>query len=252
MSAKLQIASMAPLLAGVFAGGLLQGFTGFGFALAAVPLISLFLPPTQVLPYVMALQAALGLASLPGAWSRCHWRLLGWLTLGVAAGTPVGLWAIAALSPAAGRLGVGLAVLTAFAVLATGARIPMRRSRLAATGAGVAAGVMNGLAGMSGPPAVALVVAAEMKAEEARATLMVFVFGAALAALAPMGLAGELSPRMAMPLLAALPALGVSWLLGSALFRRTSEARHRQVALGVLGLLALATIVRAAIELLGR
>lgn len=245
-------AAIVPLIAGVFAGGLLQGFSGFGFALVAVPLISLFMPPAQVLPYVMVLQALLGLAGLPGAWARCHWRLLGWLSLGVVAGTPVGFWAIASMSPAMGRLAVGIAVAIAFVLLATGARISTRRRGLAATGAGVAAGVMNGLAGMSGPPAIALVIAAEIEAEEARATMMVFVFGAALAALAPMGAAGELGLGMARPLMLALPALGASWLIGSFLFRRTSARRHRQVAIAVLGALALATIGRAASELLAR
>ncbi|MDR3506659.1 MAG: sulfite exporter TauE/SafE family protein [Caulobacteraceae bacterium] len=251
MSAPPPFAHLTPVLAGVAAGGLLQGFTGFGFAMVAVPLISLVLPPAQALPYVMALQALLGLAGLPGAVRLCRWSLLGWLTLGVAVGTPAGLWAIATLSPAAGRLVVGLAVLLAFAVLAVGLRVPGHGSSRAAVGAGVAAGVMNGLAGMSGPPAVALVIAADVRPEEARATLLVFVFGAALAALVPMGLAGQLGGSMAAPLAAALPALGLSWWAGSALFRRTTARRHRQVALATLALLALVTIGRAAFELRG-
>ena len=35
-------------LLGVFAASVLRGFTGFGFGLAAVPLLSLVLPPAQV------------------------------------------------------------------------------------------------------------------------------------------------------------------------------------------------------------
>ena len=36
---------------GVFAASLLRGFTGFGFGIAAVPLLSLALPPTKAVPH---------------------------------------------------------------------------------------------------------------------------------------------------------------------------------------------------------
>ena len=39
-------------MAGVFAAAVLRGFTGFGFGLAAVPLLSLTLSPTTVVPLV--------------------------------------------------------------------------------------------------------------------------------------------------------------------------------------------------------
>ena len=41
----------------VFLAAILRGFTGFGFALAAVPLLSLTLPPARVVPIVVILQA---------------------------------------------------------------------------------------------------------------------------------------------------------------------------------------------------
>ena len=34
---------------------LLRGFTGYGFGLAAVPLLSLVLPPAKVVPFVVML-----------------------------------------------------------------------------------------------------------------------------------------------------------------------------------------------------
>ena len=38
---------------GVFVASVLRGFTGFGFGLAAVPLLSLALPPAKVVPLVV-------------------------------------------------------------------------------------------------------------------------------------------------------------------------------------------------------
>ena len=61
---------------GVFAAAVLRGFTGFGFGLAAVPLLSLALPPAKVVPFVVALQvvAAWGLFGLLVAVRFFRWE----------------------------------------------------------------------------------------------------------------------------------------------------------------------------------
>ncbi|HEY0420739.1 MAG TPA: hypothetical protein VGC80_14575, partial [Acetobacteraceae bacterium] len=54
----------APVLAAaalaILFAGVLRGFTGFGFALAAVPLTSLVLPPGLVVASVLVMQAVVG------------------------------------------------------------------------------------------------------------------------------------------------------------------------------------------------
>ena len=56
---------------GVFAAALLRGFTGFGFGLAAVPLLSLALPPAKVVPFVVTLQVIVGVSGLRQASRLC-------------------------------------------------------------------------------------------------------------------------------------------------------------------------------------
>ncbi|MEA2739036.1 MAG: hypothetical protein QOH05_2343, partial [Acetobacteraceae bacterium] len=54
------ISSLIVTMAGVLAASVLRGFTGFGFGLAAVPLLSLALPPAEVVPLVVTLQVIIG------------------------------------------------------------------------------------------------------------------------------------------------------------------------------------------------
>jgi len=237
------------VLGSVLAGGLLQGFVGFGFAIAAVPLIGLFMPPAIALPYAMVLQAVLGLAGLPGALKLCRWSLFWWLAAGMAVGTPLGLMVITSLPAVAGRFFLGLVVMAAFALILAGRQLSAHVTMRTTVAAGMVAGVMNGIAGMAGPPAVALVMSSEIEPEQARATLLVFVFGAALAALLPLGMAGRITQDMAAPLILAVPVLALGWLGGTALFHRTSARIHRIVALCAIGLLAMATLLRASLEL---
>src|SRR3954471_22642447 len=105
------IASVALAMAGVFAAAILRGFTGFGFGLAAVPLLSLALPPAQVVPLVVALQVIVGTGGLREAWPDCDWISVRRLIPGV----PLGVTILAVLTPDPVRLLIG--GLIAFSVL---------------------------------------------------------------------------------------------------------------------------------------
>jgi uncharacterized membrane protein YfcA len=246
MSLLLDAQRLSPILVGVAAGALVQGFAGFGFAIVAAPLMALFMPPAAALPYVMALQALLGISGLPGALRLCQWPMVRALGAGLVLGTPLGLAIITRLSPPQGRVAVALAAAAAFLIILAAPRLKGRPPLGVMLGAGLAAGVMNGLAGMAGPPAVALILCARLEAKAARSTLLVFIFLAALAALAPLTAEGRLSPSLLSPSLVALPVLAAGFGLGSLGFRRTSATTHRVAALLVIGMLTLACLLRAA------
>src|ERR1700760_4610278 len=91
------IYSLLTAMTGVFAAAVLRGFTGFGFGLAGVPLLSLALPPKQVVPLVVPLQVIVGLSGLREAVKTCDWRAVGALTPGLVMGIPVGLTILTAL-----------------------------------------------------------------------------------------------------------------------------------------------------------
>ena len=84
---------------GVFAAAVLRGFTGFGFGLAAVPLLSLALPPAKVVPFVVVLQVIVGVGGVRSAWRLCDWRAVGGLSPGLVLGMPIGLTVLTALRP---------------------------------------------------------------------------------------------------------------------------------------------------------
>ena len=101
-------ATLIAIAAAIFAAALIRGFTGFGFALAAVPLLGFTLPPSQCVPLAVALQFCASLSDLPRARRTCHWPSLGWLVAGTVVGSPLGVAALAAASPDVARLGIAL------------------------------------------------------------------------------------------------------------------------------------------------
>jgi uncharacterized membrane protein YfcA len=235
----------------VLAAGFLRGFTGFGFAMAAVPLLALALPPAQAVPFVILVQFLAGVWDWREARKHAHWPSLAWLMAGALIGTPLGSLALAVLSADWARLAIAAALMSAVILLARGLRLRAMPPRPALAATGLVAGVFSGVTAMPGPPVIVLYLAGPVAIAVGRASLlMFFLFGNALAA-AGAGAAGLVSFGTLVLAAVALPLLLVSQWFGRRHFARASEARYRQVALNFLVVLAVLTAGRAALALLG-
>lgn len=237
-----QLVQGALILAGA---GLLRGFTGYGFSIAAVPLLSLVCPPVTAVALTLVLQGLISAEGLPEAARLCDWRSVRLLALGAVLMTPFGVLALTHLPEAWVRLCIAAAVAVATLVIGS-----TRASGRVASGgwvvaSGAAAGLFNGLAGMPGPPVIAFYLAAPIASARARASMIVLFLLTSLAALMPLGLAGSLTWRLVALAVAAWPlVLAGSWA-GAQLYARSSEQLYRWTGLGVLAATAAVTAAKA-------
>jgi uncharacterized membrane protein YfcA len=238
-------ATAALVALSVLAAALLRGFTGFGFALAAVPLLSLTLPLTRAVPLVIVLQAIVGFTGVRSAWGLCDWRATRWIIAGLVPGTPVGIWLLTGMSPDRVRLTIGLLIAASVVLLSAGLRLSARPPNALTWVVGAAAGVVNGLAAMPGPPIVAFFLAMPRPAVELRASIIIVFAATAVAGLVPLLLRGLVDRETVQLAALALPALLIGSRLGAAGFRRTDQKWHRPVALVVLSALSVMLIGRA-------
>lgn len=229
---------------------MLRGFTGFGFAVAAVPLASLVLPPSLTVAAALVMQTAIGLRDCIAERGRADWRSVRWLIAGAVAGTPAGLALLAALPPAWVRLGLGLLVLATVAITSRPARLHAPPGRNWGLATGVCSGISNGLAAMAGPPAIAYFLAIRAQREVMRSSLMVFFPIASAMALPPAALAGLVSRDALLLAALGLPLMLAGGWAGTALFRRHGPRYYRPVAVAALGATAAAAILRGVIGLL--
>lgn len=237
-------------LAVVLAGGFMRGFTGFGFAMAAVPLLALVIAPARAVPFVILVQLMAGIWDWREARRRAHWRSLPWLMAGALVGTPLGTLGLAAMSADWARLAIAGAVLLAVVLMARGFKLAAMPGRPALAGTGLAAGLLNGVAAMPGPPVIVLYLAGAVTVEVGRASLLIFFsVNNAIGAVAA-GVAGLIPPGTIVLALAALPLLLAAQWLGRRVFLRATPARYRQVALVFLAVLVAITAARALYALL--
>src|SRR5216684_2870061 len=136
------------LIAGFF-GGFVRGYSGFGFALAAMPILTIALSPIAAVPAVFPLEFAIGLLTLPAERNNVDLDVLKWLALGAIIGTPVGMTVLVLVPAEIMRLVLGLAVAVATVRAWRRESEAVTKSRANLASIGFLSGCLNGGTAMS-------------------------------------------------------------------------------------------------------
>lgn len=236
------------VLAVVAMAGMLRGFSGFGFSLAAVPLLALFLPLDVAVPLSLLMEAVGILPALTRTWQHVDFTVLRRLLVGTAVGMPLGLSILHFGTPALLRPVIALAVLVSVAVLWHPPRFTAARPSVAFL-AGMTSGVLNGAVAMSGPPIILFMLSANRPISVSRSTMMMF-FSASAALTLIVGLSTSTYTLPELPsILWCLPALAIGVEAGIFAARSASPDAARRIALLALAAGALIALFTSIISL---
>ena len=235
----------ALVFATVFLAGFLRGFTGFGFALAAVPVITLFVEPAAVVPAIPIVAMAAGAEQLRRAWKSANWHALRRLLIGAIFGTPPGVAALAYLPGDVMRVMIGLVLFFAVLALWRGYRFKRRPPTQAQLGIGFASGLLNGATAMGGPPVILFFLASPEGVAIGRASLLVYFFFVSAWSILSQSLAGLVDLKVVVLALLMIPVMAVGNVIGDRLFNRAKAATYQNVALGFLLSIAVLAVARA-------
>lgn len=230
----------------VLLSGFLRGFSGFGFALAASPLLASLMPPREAVPVVLILQ--LGSSLLGARRSITTWDARPSVLIAAAAitTTPLGVLLLGWVGADTARIGMATVTLAAALVLG-GLRLELD---LAAwwkpVPFGLAAGLLGGASAMPGPPVIAYFMARRTAPATARASMNLIFMSTSMVALVADAVREMLSQAALYLVLLCLPAMILGTMFGSAAFERASSATYRRVGVGSLVVVALATLARTA------
>ena len=127
------------------AAALLRAFTGFGFAMIAVPVFSLLLLPNEAVVLAATLTIAVSSTSYKEWWGKFPVNHFTPMILGSLAGTGIGVYLLSGMSRSEFQLWIGVSVICA--TLATALVKPSNKvsvPRSVTAGTGIASGLMNG------------------------------------------------------------------------------------------------------------
>ena len=211
----------------IFLAGLVQGVSGFGFILVAVPVLLLFLDP-QVAVVIAQLLAALVCVVMAirmrGRVQRLETSIM---VLTALPSIWFGVQALRYWPGSTVKVLTGLAVLAAALPLLCGYRRHFRRERLAAVVAGTISGFLQGSTGMAGPPIVILIANQGWGREVFRASIATFLAVVTVLTLPLFALNGLLDPPLVGQAAWLAPALVLGYAAGTWLAPRLDLRRFQ-------------------------
>jgi uncharacterized protein len=227
------VAALAGVAVVVALAATVQLSAGFGFGLAAVPLLSVVIDAHD------AVVVALTLATFTNGYQAWTGRreadrgVAGRLLAGAAVGLPVGLLVFLRADERVLGAIIGAAVLLAVVVIAAG--LDLRR---AGPGLDVAGGVLSGAmtmsAGVNGPPLVFVLQARRFEPAAFRATITTVFFVLDVVSVVVFTATGDLDGDVVVAVAAALPGLALGATAGLAIRRHLDPRRFRALVLTLL------------------
>ncbi|HAX90924.1 MAG TPA: hypothetical protein DCY07_01785 [Rhodospirillaceae bacterium] len=238
---------VAWLAAASFIASYVRSFSGFGFALLAIPFFLLVLPPEKAIPLSISFDVIVGLALFPSILkSGVEWKSVRWLLLSAIPFVPLGLVFSQNVPMAALQLLIGVILFVSTLLLAKGFRTEKTPTTGMTLLTGAASGFLGGIAGMFGPPVILFFMSSPLGRTVSRASMMAFFL---LSLFFALGL--QINAAESWAWIYPLPFLLVFVLLGTYLghkkFVSTNEQMFRRVVYGLLFVLSISLIIKAAL-----
>ncbi len=234
---------IAILVGATLLGGLVRGFTGFGFAMVFMPLASTVIGPVAALGLIWVIDLPFALPLAARSAKRAEWSEVIPLLIAATLTLPLGVALLTWLDRATMRWLLALLVLAAVALMASGWRYHGKPGILLSLGVGAASGLCNGLASIGGMPLAVFWLGAQRNdRHKTRANLQTY-FGLSTVVsgtiLALKGIITLASALMALPLFAVY---GAGLWLGTHAFGIASEQTFRRIAYLTIFLSALVSL----------
>ncbi len=227
----------------VLLAGIVRGFAGFGSAMIMVPVLAVLYGPLVAVPIALALEMAVSLPLVPPSAKLVDWRRISVLLIAACASVPLGVWLLRNLDPQIVRYVFSGIIIFAVILLATGWRYTGKPGFAPTMATGLLSGVMNGIAGMAGPPVVFFYLAGSDKAATSRASFIIFFAVVDLFALVIFAI-GDAFTRdgVILALVLSVPFV-LGGLIGARMFGQSGERFYRLVALAILAAIAVGTLL---------
>ena len=227
----------------------LQAGTGFGFALMAIPVLSMSVNPVDAI----AIVALAGGVMTAHASYRDRKYVDAAVTMrfciGSLVGLPIGLGLLLLMTETAITAMIGVVVLVSVGAIHFGAHLP--NNAPAHWTAGALSGAMMTSTGINGPPLVLTLHAMQLAQRPFRAALSVAFTFQRVMTLILFVLTDALSAQAVWLSLLGIPAILLGWELGNRVFHRLDATRFKRVVEVLLVLSAAFCLIRALSPLSG-
>ena len=239
-------ADLAGVIGIAFLAAGCQSLTGFGSALVAVPLLSLYLDAKLAVVISTLLSTAISAPLLVEVRRQVRLAKVAPLAIGSVAGVPIGLLILEGVDARSLKILVAAVAIVASVILYLAPRLHFgSRNVLSSLVAGALSGLRRASTSMAGPPLVLYTLSHEKEIEDFRSALLaMFLFTSLLTV--PGFIVADLVSRDALLATGvAVPGLVAGLLAGAYLRSRVQPELFRRLVLAVLVMTSVGVIVSA-------
>ena len=240
----MEVAEIVLIAAICSVGAFVQSISGFGYALLAIPLISIITGTTQAIVLVTVASAA-NTAVL--AWINrhgVHWPVAARVIVSSVVGMPLGLWVLDVTDDRSLQIATGVTILLVAALMQRGVHVS-RPSPTADVVAGALSGVLTMSTGTTGPPLVIGLHGRALSPAAFRGTLGIVFFTVGAISFVMFAVDGKVESASVSAALFAIPAQSAATFAGDRVAQRVSAERFGRLVLVLLAASAVAAIVAA-------
>jgi len=228
----------------VISAGFLQGLTGFGFGLIALPLLSLFLPIQMIVPLVIMLALFINLTLAVQLRRSAHMKTIATLLIGTLPGIPMGIYMLKHVPPAylAIMVGVLMVSFTSYQLFAKPAPRPLGLP--VTLFAGLTSGVLTGSLSTGGPPIIVYMAMQPWTKDEAKGSLACYFLISGIVTVSSHAASGIITRDVMVHFAYMLPAMLAGVYSGMYTYKRISDHGYRKLAIILVLLLGIMMVAR--------
>ena len=228
----------------VFIASIIRGFNGFGFSATCISGFSFIIPAIQIVPIILILEVFISVFMIPYIWNKIDWNFVFKLLIGIAIGSPIGLFLLKYLSPETTHLYVCLIIIFFSILLMKGyinKKIDNNQSKIFT---GLISGMLNGLTTLGGMPVALFLLVTSIQPAVIRGSLAALFFLTDIYAFILSyfgGIVDMTTIYRTLPLIVVLPA---GAFIGNKFFIKSKEKLYRKVVFYFLIIISIFGILR--------
>ena len=229
----------------VFIASIIRGFNGFGFSATCISGFSFVMPAIEIVPIILILEVLISIFMAPYIWNKIDWNFVFKILIGIALGSPIGLYLLKYLSPQTTHLYICLIIIFFSILLMRGYSNKKINISSVKFFTGVVSGTINSLTTLGGMPVALLLLVTNITPAIIRGSLAALFFLTDIYAFMLSFLGGIVDLTTiyrTIPLIVILP-LGVA--IGNKFFVRSKEATYRKVVFYFLIIISIFGIIKA-------
>ena len=233
----------------VFIASIIRGFNGFGFSATCISGFSFILPAIQIVPIILILEVFISIFMIPYIWNKIDWNFVFKLLIGIAIGSPIGLYLLKYLSPETTHLYVCLIIIFFSILLMRGyinKKINNNQSKIFT---GIISGTLNGLTTLGGMPVALFLLITSIQPAVIRGSLAALFFLTDIYAFILSyfgGIVDMTTIYRTLPLIVVLPA---GAFIGNKFFIKSKEKLYRKVVFYFLIIISIFGILRILVNI---